>query len=175
MRFGLDLWNPERGHLGREMTSFEREMNRFFDQFTSQLPRSLATRNSDFMPSCDVEETDNHYVLKIDVPGFRKENLKVELTDNVLTVAGEYRDEKRDEKKTQRMNERVKGYFERSFQLPHATESAKVEASYADGVLHIAVPKTAATKTKQIPIGEGRIAIKGSMKTGEGQKPAVAA
>jgi HSP20 family protein len=160
MRFGLDLWNPERWHAGRELTSMQRDMDRFFEQFASQFPRLPVNKNIDFVPACDVEETSTQYLLSVDVPGMKKEDLKVELVDNVLTIAGEHKEEKKEEKKNQKITERYQGRFERTFTLPNTTESAKVEANYTDGVLHIAIPKTAAAKPKQIPIGDGKSAPK---------------
>ena len=155
MRFGLDIWNPEKWQTGRDLVSLQREMDRLFDRFSSHFPTLPTNKGFDFVPACDVEETDTQYVFKMDAPGMKKEDLKVELVDNVLTISGEHKEEKREGKK-KRITERYQGRFERSFSLPNSSDSTKIEANFADGVLHIAVHKAAAAKAKQIPIGEGK-------------------
>lgn len=157
MRFGLDLWHPDRWQFGREFTSLQRDMDRLIDQFTSQLVPSLrGNKNIDFVPQCDLEETSGQYVLSMDLPGMKKDELKIELTDNVLNISGDHKEEKNEERRQQKIIERYSGRFERSFTLPNISDASKVEAQFRDGVLRIIIPKAPSAKSKTIPVWEGK-------------------
>jgi HSP20 family protein len=109
-----------------------------------------------FTPSCDLEETETHYLMSFDLPGVKKDDIKIDLRDDVLTVSGE-RKEEREEKNGQKyQSERFLGTFMRSFQVPAGLKPEQVEAHYADGVLRVAVPKTETAKAQQIKISEGK-------------------
>jgi len=105
---------------------------------------------ADFSPAADVEETEKHYVLTLDVPGIDKKDIKIELKNDQLIVSGERKTEKKDKK--QHYVERSYGKFERVWTLPDTTDTEKVEASYRDGVLEISVPKSEQKKAKVVPI-----------------------
>ena len=155
MRRDIELWrNPFRPF--RELTSLQRAMDRMFDQFFTELPTTQFRGDVDFVPSCDMGETEDHYLICLDIPGISKENLQVELSGSTLSVSGEQREEKKEEKGAQRYFERFHGRFARSFTLPGAGDPQAVEADYKDGVLRIAVPKAATAKTHRIKIGEGK-------------------
>lgn len=160
----LQLWNPDRWRVGKELTALQREMDRLFDDFTAQLPQLTRRGDVDFVPACNVEETDSNYLVSVDVPGMKKEDLKIELSSNVLTISGEHKEERKEGKKSQRITERYEGCFERSFHLPDIADSAKIEANYADGVLNIGIPKMAKGQTKQIPIGGSKSSPKIAVK-----------
>lgn len=168
MSFRMQLWNPERWQLGKELSPFQREFERFLAELTGQLPQKTSRREVDFVPPCDVEETKTHYLINVDVPGMKKDDLKVELTNELLTISGEHAEEKKEETKNRRVSERYQGRFERCFALPNVGDAGQVEANYSNGVLSIAVPKAMASTSKQIPIGEGKTASKIPVKE---QKP----
>jgi HSP20 family protein len=113
--------------------------------------------NQEFMPACDVEESDQGYLMSFDLPGVKKEDVKIELQENQVTVSGERKQEKKVESKGRVSQERYYGSFCRSFTLPSSVEPSKVEASYDNGVLHIAIPKIHVSASKQIPIKEGKL------------------
>lgn len=126
----------------RDLLKMQRQMDRFWDEM--------------WTPSCDVEETETHYLMSFDLPGVKKDDIQVDLKDDVLTVSGE-RKEEREEKNGQRyQSERFRGAFTRSFQVPAGIKAEMVETHYADGVLRVAVPKTQAAKAQQIKISEGK-------------------
>ncbi len=127
------------------------EMERMFDDFQRSLSPA-ATPERNFTPACDVSEEADRYVMTVDLPGFKKEDIKIEVNDNVLTIAGERRREaSTDDKKNHRF-ERSYGSFVRSFSLPTSVSSEKVEAHYEDGVLNLSLPKTPVAKSRTIEI-----------------------
>lgn len=158
MRNLLDVWRPERTNPWREFASLQRQMDRLFDDVTRYEPTVEFSNDVDFVPACDIEETDGHYLMALDIPGMTKDQLKVEITGNTLTVSGEKKEEKKEGKGEQRTYERYHGRFERSFTLPQLAATDKVEADYKDGVLRVSVPKSedAKAKTRKIQIGEAK-------------------
>lgn len=126
------------------------EMERMFDAFQNSWDRIPAERN--FSPACDITEEKDHYLMTIDLPGFKKEDIKIEMSDNVLTVAGERRREVKTEEGKGHRFERSYGTFTRSFSLPSTVSSEKVEANYEDGVLSLYLPKTPLAKARSIEI-----------------------
>lgn len=125
-------------------------------EFLSDLDASkMALNPPAFTPSCNVEETDTHFLMSFDLPGVRKENIKVAIQDNVLNVSGERKEERQEKRRNRTRSESFFGSFERSFTLPAAVDAAKVEATYSDGVLKLAVPKPGTVKSTQVKIGDG--------------------
>jgi HSP20 family protein len=86
------------------------------------------------------------------MPGMSKDDVKVSVQDNVLTLKGEKKQEKEEKDKNYHRVERSYGSFCRSFQLPTSVKADKVKANYKDGVLSITLPKTEEVKPKEIPI-----------------------
>ena len=146
-----------RRHPFHALRAMQHQMDRWFDrmvepgftEFETDLLPSL-----DFAPSVDIEETDKEYILNFDIPGMRKEDIKIDLRDNLLTVSGERRIEREEKsKKGPVRSERFFGSFQRSFNLPASIKPEQVSADYADGVLCLKVPKPAENKSQQIKIG----------------------
>jgi len=138
--------NSFTGNPMRDLLRMQRRMDRFAPNLMDEM----------WNPSCDVEETDTHYLMSFDLPGVKKDDINIDLRDDLLTVSGE-RNEERDEKSGQKyQSERFWGAFTRSFQIPAGVKPDQVEAHYADGVLRIAVPKVEAAKAPQIKISEGK-------------------
>ena len=126
-------WGPFRGRAG--------------------LPRvSEESRPGRFLPAVDVSEDDNRYVITVEVPGTKKDDVTVEVHDNVLTIRGEKRSEREEEKEHRRWVERSYGTFSRSFTLANNAAGDRVKASFSDGVLTIEVPKEEESKPKVISI-----------------------
>lgn len=104
-----------------------------------------------FQPACELEETDSHYVLNVDVPGIPKKDIQIEFKDNQLYVSGE----RKSEKKGATFSERSYGKFQRVFTLPKDVNSEKIEARYVDGVLTLEIPKAESAKPRLIKIADG--------------------
>lgn len=106
------------------------------------------------VPRLDVAETDTEVEVTTDLPGFKPEEVHVEVRDNYLTVSGEHVEEKKENgngKKYHRV-ERRSGSFSRSVWLPSPVDEGKVDAQLKQGVLTIRLPKTAAAQTKKIAV-----------------------
>lgn len=107
-----------------------------------------------FNPGFDVDETEEAYLLSVDLPGMKKEDVKVDLTENVLTISGERKHERGSKDKGR--YERAYGRFHQSFTLPTTVDVNRVEANLEDGVLHIALPKSEQAKPRSIQVQAGK-------------------
>lgn len=136
----------------REVNRLQHRIDRMFDDFLSE--PFLEPGEESFIPACDIEESDTQYRIDFDLPGVKKNDVKIEIRGNQLTVSGERRHEREEKSQGRTNRERFYGSFVRSFALPTDVRSDQVEASYEDGVLQITVPKTPETSSKQIPIRE---------------------
>ncbi len=95
----------------------------------------------DFVPAVNTRETDDAYYIEVDLPGVKKEDINIDVKDNVLTISGERKiEEERKEDDFYRV-ESVYGTFERSFTLPEDVDVDKIEAEAKDGVLTVKIPK----------------------------------
>lgn len=102
------------------------------------------------MPAIDVSETGKAYEITAELPGMDEKNVVVKLANGVLTIKGEKQDEIEEKKKDYYMRERSFGSFERTFAVPDAVGSDKIEASLKKGVLSVTLPKSAeAQKAKK--------------------------
>jgi HSP20 family protein len=94
-----------------------------------------------FSPQSDAAATEEHYEIKLELPGVSLDDIKIEIHDNNLTVQGEKRTEREEKGKTYFFSERTFGAFQRSFRLPPNVAADKIAADFKDGVLAIHVPK----------------------------------
>jgi HSP20 family protein len=105
-----------------------------------------------FAPAVDVAESDEEYVITAELPGARKDDVTVELHEDVLTIRGEKKSEREEEKEQTRYVERSYGTFSRSFSLPPNADAEKLQASFADGVLTLRIAKKEEAKPRVINI-----------------------
>ena len=143
----MQLWNP--------FQEFENMLERYSKSGMSNLGKQLNTELSfaDWAPSVDIEEEEDKYVIKADLPGVDKKDIEVKLENGVLSIRGEKHTEKETGKGTKKhRTERFHGTFARSFTLPDAVRADKVDASYKDGVLSLTIPKQEEAKPKSIDI-----------------------
>lgn len=141
-----ESWNP--------LADLRREMDFVFDNFfTPGVNRNWRDLDHAWTPACEVAEEDGHYLMSLEMPGIPKDEIKVEVTDNTITISGERhaKEEKRDGGAW--YGERRYGKFMRSFTLPLGIDAEKIEANYQDGVLSLIVPKAESAKPRQIKIG----------------------
>ena len=101
-------------------------------------------------PAVDIQETDHEFILKADLPDVKKEDVRVELEDGVLTVEGERRKEQEETGKRSHKIERAYGKFVRHFTLPTEVDGPNVKAEFKDGVLSVRLPKAANATPKAI-------------------------
>jgi len=106
-------------------------------------------------PAMDVTQTDDHYVLRADLPGVADEDVKVEVHGDVLTLSGERRHEAQEAKGGYLRIERATGSFARSLTLPEGVDAEGVQASFDRGVLEVRIPKPAKAKPRRVEISVG--------------------
>jgi HSP20 family protein len=99
----------------------------------------------------DIAEEDDQYLVKVELPGVSKDDVKITMEGNLLTISGEKKGQK-ETKKNYHALERSYGSFSRSFTLPTTVQGDKVAAEYKDGVLTINLPKAEEAKRKQIEV-----------------------
>lgn len=105
-------------------------------------------------PAIDVSENENEYVIDADIPGVSKDDITLEILDNVVTIKGERKSEKKEEdkKKGYHRVERSYGSFQRSVQIPGGFKSDAVEAKFDNGVLRVTLPKPEEAKPRTITV-----------------------
>lgn len=136
-------------HTRPDADPFGKRFSDILDEFFSD---AVATRQNGFRPSIDVSETEKQFVVEVQLPGLKKEDINVNLENGILTVSGEreFLDEQK-EKKFHRVETRY-GSFSRSFQLPDRIKPDSVKATYQNGILSITVDKNEKENKKQIKI-----------------------
>jgi HSP20 family protein len=107
-----------------------------------------ATEDATWFPQVDVFEKDGRLVTKIDLPGIKKEDVKVEVTDGHLAISGERKSETEEKKEGVYRCERQYGSFHRVVPLPEGAKLEDVKATFADGVLEVSVPMPAKAQAK---------------------------
>jgi len=148
----LDVWNRD-FPMVRGLHSFQREMNRMLDQFfRGDIFEETAETDRMFTPAVDFTETKDAYLVKAELPGMKKEEVKVTLNNNVLTITGEKKVEYEKKEGNYHRIERSFGMFERSIAIPGAIKSDAIDAKYTDGLLTLTLPKTEETKQKTIDV-----------------------
>ena len=104
------------------------------------------------MPVVDVVEHKDEYIVRLELPGVNKNDVKITVQNDVLTIRGEKRQGKESKDQNYQRLERAYGSFQRSFTLPSSVHSDKIDASYSDGILSIVLPKAEEAKLKEIEV-----------------------
>ena len=144
----LTRWNPLR------------EMDEIFDRFNRSFGRHPARGEgsqelmtvADWAPTVDISETEDEYLIKVELPGVPKEDVKVTIHDGVLTLQGERKLEREEKNKKFHRVERAYGSFARSFTLPDNVDGNKVTAEHKDGLLYLHLNKVEEAKPKSIEV-----------------------
>ncbi|MBU2493606.1 MAG: Hsp20/alpha crystallin family protein [Bacteroidetes bacterium] len=129
----------------KEFESFQNQIKKYFDDFPSF---GLNVDNS-FSPRIDISEKEDTLLVEAEIPGVKKEDLKITLQDNILTIKGEKKKEEESKDKNYYRCERTYGSFSRSFTLPAEVNTDKVDAKFNDGMLNIVLKKIESKKTKE--------------------------
>ncbi len=143
-------WNPARelATVPADILSMQREINRLFNDFFRSDRDESSLLAQAWRPAVDITEEDDAFVAKVELPGVNKDDVKITMQDNVLTIRGE----KKGKEENLRRVERQYGSFQRSFTLPTSVKSDKIEAEYKDGILTISMPKAEEAKPKHIDV-----------------------
>ena len=153
MAWELQTWKPFRELAPfREFDKMRKEMDRLWDSFFEGGLRRRAEGGGEWLPSLDVSETKNELVVKAEVPGMDPKDIDISLSDGMLTIKGEKKQEKEEKEADYHLVERSYGAFTRSVQLPKEVQSEKINASYKNGILKITLPKSEEAKKKEIKI-----------------------
>jgi HSP20 family protein len=145
------------------MRRFSEEMDRLFGDFGTgrgwlEAPggRGLGFPQAQWAPPIEIFERDNQLVVRADLPGLSKDDIEIEITDNMLTIAGERREEREETRGGYRHSERRYGRFSRSISLPEGVNAEDVRAAFENGVLEITIPMPQRERREQrIAIQEG--------------------
>jgi HSP20 family protein len=154
MQMTLVRWDPS-----RELDTLQTEVNRIFDTFfgSSSAARGSEARTRRWVPAMDLVETENHLVLRADLPGMKREDVEIEVKDGVLTISGERKAGQEERSEGFYRVERAFGAFSRSLTLPKDADPQQVEADFEDGVLEVRIPKPEEAKPVRVAIGAGSV------------------
>lgn len=135
----LVKWNP---------SSLLNHGSLFDDFFSTDFP----VRTRTFDPVIDVKENEKDFVINAELPGLSKDDFKLTVEDNSLTLEGEKKVEKEENDDNAYRSERSYGAFKRVFRLTDSVDSKKIAADYKNGILSITIPKTEKAKPKSIEV-----------------------
>jgi HSP20 family protein len=125
----------------------------FQDLFGDTNKEKMEYKNYECAPSVNILENNNGFELQLAIPGVQKDDVKINLEKNVLSISSEKEAEKTDEQTKYTRKEFVYGTFCRTFTLPETIDSEKIGADFKDGILRVTLPKKAETKiSKEIKI-----------------------
>ena len=136
-----------------ELEDVSKHLNRIFGRFPSHVEpsRELLTM-ADWTPSVDITETDTAYLIKGEIPGVNKADVKINIEAGMITIRGERKQEKEEKDKKFHRIERSYGSFMRSFRLPDNVDETAVKAEFKDGMISVTLPKSAKSKAKSIDV-----------------------
>jgi len=143
----LVRWRPHAG-----IAPLHDEFERMFDSFFGVDRRRSDLQTFDWVPRVNVEELEDRFEITAEIPGMAKEEIGIDLQENVLTIKGEKKYEKEEKDRNYHICERSHGTFQRAFTLPENVNADGIEAEYEGGVLKIALPKTEPVKPKEIKV-----------------------
>lgn len=135
-----------------ELEGIHSRLNRVFGERTFPASANDDVAFAAWTPAMDIQETETEYVIKADLPDVKKDDVKVEFADGVLTVEGERKQEKEEKGKKFHKIEREYGKFVRRFALPTEIDAGKLTADFKDGVLNVHLPKSATVKARTISV-----------------------
>jgi len=140
----LSTWGP----LNR-LLSLQDDLNRLFDLSAPTRDTGLF---SGWSPALDLYDEKDEFVVQVELPGMKKEDIAISLQEGVLSVSGERRHEKEGKEGQTFRSERYFGKFQRSISLPATVNSSGVKASYKDGILTVELPKSEEARPRQIEV-----------------------
>ena len=148
----LTRWDPF-----RELDDLQKRLSTLFGRAPVKTngEQQEALTVTEWAPLVDIVEDDTQYVITAELPGLKKEEIKVGVQDNVLTISGERQYEKEEKDKKFHRIERAHGRFARSFTIPENSDGEKVSAEFKDGMLQVHLPKTETVTPKHIEVAVG--------------------
>jgi len=149
----LTPWKPLRqlAPFG-DFDRLRRQMDRMWDSLFDWRPRLGAEEEGEWLPTLDLTENPNEFIVKAEMPGLDPKDVDISLSDKLLTIKGEKKQEREEKEENYHLTERSFGSFVRSIQLPAEVKSEKISASYKNGILRIVLPKSEEAKKKEVKI-----------------------
>jgi HSP20 family protein len=139
--------------LMRELSSMQDRMNRIWGTIYDRGSQSDVTSGGGWAPAVDIYETaGRELVLKVEIPGMRREDIDLTVEQNTLTVKGQRRRDEAIREEQYHRTERAYGAFSRSFTLPNTLDAVNIRAEYRDGVLTVTVPVRQEAQPRQIKV-----------------------
>ncbi len=139
----------------RELDSLQSDVNRIFDRFFDSRPTNGGGAARRWIPAMDLAETEDHLVLRADLPGMTRDEVSIEVKDGVLTISGERSAENERTGEGFHRVERSFGRFSRALNLPDGVDADKVVAGFYNGVLEVKIPKPEEQKPTTVQIEAG--------------------
>lgn len=136
----------------QEINKFKREMDRLVDRLWDEFPTPFYRRATRDIPSIDLTETRDNLIVTVEVPGINPEDLDISMTENVLTIKGEMKEDTADEGGDSHWAERRYGSFSRTLELPCRIKTEEVEAEYRKGILTIVMPKCEQDRSREVKV-----------------------
>ncbi len=162
-------WDP-----ARELDSLQGDMNRLFDSFFGRREGAAGASGAArrWVPAMDLVETEDHLVLRADLPGVEQGDIEIEVKDGVLTVSGERKARHETQREGYHRVERAFGRFSRALELPKGVDPGSVSASFDKGVLEVRMPKPEGRKSTRIEIqgGEEKPVVEAEAERGAGDR-----
>jgi HSP20 family protein len=140
----LTRWDPF-----QQMAQVQREVDRLFGR---TLPGGSRQDVLSWVPTTDIEQTEDAIVFKLDMPSTTKDDISIELHGRTLTISGERREEREDKHEGYLSRERAYGTFSRSFMMPEDVSEDDITATFHDGELKVTVPRPKAETPRRIEI-----------------------
>ncbi len=138
-------WEPM-----REMMTLREAMDRLFDDAFTRPINNMS--GSSGIPAIDLYQNEDEVVVKASLPGLKSEDVHISVTNGVLSLSGEFKQDEETQESTYHIREHRHGSFERSLTLPVDVETDKAKADFKDGILTITLPKSEAVKPRTISI-----------------------
>ncbi|MBC8423278.1 Hsp20/alpha crystallin family protein [bacterium] len=145
----LSRWDPF-----RELEEMRARLNQLSEdrQSRPRAPGREVMTVADWAPVVDIAETAAEYLIEVELPEVKKEDVRINLLEGVLTIEGERRQDKDEKDKKFHRIERSYGMFRRSFTMPNEVDANKVSAEYKDGMLTLHLPKSERVETRAIDV-----------------------
>jgi len=134
-----------------DVLGFRRDFDNLFSSFLGDTENDSMSQNS-WNPQIDIADDNDNFYINAEIPGIDKDDIKINIKGNTLTINGEKKAEKESKGKNYYRSERVFGSFARTFELPEAIDREKISANYTNGILKLTVPKTEEAKPKEIEV-----------------------
>lgn len=141
----LKHWEPF-----NEVDALRKEMDTLLERFIPDFGRSMD--GAVFVPSAEIDETENEFHLKLEVPGMNADDLDIEVSDDAVSITGERKSETKSEEGGNLRSEFYYGKFERYVPLPRPIQPDQVAAEYKDGILNLTLPKSKEQKEKAVKV-----------------------